>query len=140
MHLVQAILLALLQREKTGRGQQVAVSLFESMLAMQMQEAAMYLQRDVDFSWGAYPLTGVFPTRDGALVLVGAFKSNPLRDICAALGLPDLSADARYADFAGQMTHKKTLAGDVPRALRQRHDRALAGTARRAGPACARPC
>jgi crotonobetainyl-CoA:carnitine CoA-transferase CaiB-like acyl-CoA transferase len=39
MHLVQAILLALLQREKTGRGQQVAVSLFESMLAMQMQEA-----------------------------------------------------------------------------------------------------
>ena len=56
MHLVQAILLALLQREKTGRGQQVAVSLFESMLAMQMQEAAMYLQRDIDFSWGAYPL------------------------------------------------------------------------------------
>ena len=42
MHLVQAILLALLQREKTGRGQQVAVSLFKSMLAMQMQEAAMY--------------------------------------------------------------------------------------------------
>jgi crotonobetainyl-CoA:carnitine CoA-transferase CaiB-like acyl-CoA transferase len=109
MHLVQAILLALLQREKTGRGQQVAVSLFESMLAMQMQEAAMYLQRDLDFSWGAYPLTGVFPTRDGALVLVGAFKSNPLRDICAALGLPDYSADPRYADFAGQLAHKKTL-------------------------------
>jgi crotonobetainyl-CoA:carnitine CoA-transferase CaiB-like acyl-CoA transferase len=109
MHLVQAILLALLQREKTGRGQQVAVSLFESMLAMQMQEAAMYLQRDLDFSWGGYPLTGVFPTRDGALVLVGAFKSNPLKDICAALGLPDLSADARYADFAGQAANKKFL-------------------------------
>jgi crotonobetainyl-CoA:carnitine CoA-transferase CaiB-like acyl-CoA transferase len=83
--------------------------LFESMLAMQMQEAAMFLQRDLDFSWGAYPLTGVFPTRDGALVLVGAFKSNPLRDICSALGMPDLSADARYADFAGQAAHKTTL-------------------------------
>lgn len=109
MHLVQAILLALLQREKTGRGQQVSVSLFESMLAMQMQEAAMWLQRGRDFSWGAYPLTGAFPTTDGAVVLVGAFKANPLRDICTALGLPDLSADPRTADFAGQVKHKAEL-------------------------------
>jgi crotonobetainyl-CoA:carnitine CoA-transferase CaiB-like acyl-CoA transferase len=109
MHLVQAILLALLQREKTGRGQQVAVSLFESMLAMQMQEAAMWLQRGRHFSWGSYPLTGGFETTDGALVLVGAFKSNPLQDICAALGLPDLSADQRYATFQGQVEHKAEL-------------------------------
>jgi crotonobetainyl-CoA:carnitine CoA-transferase CaiB-like acyl-CoA transferase len=109
MHLVQAILLALLQREKTGRGQQVAVSLFESMLAMQMQEAAMWLQRDRHFSWGSYPLSGGFETSDGAIVLVGAFKTNPLQDICAALGLPDLSADQRYANFAGQVAHKAEL-------------------------------
>ncbi|MGO8835572.1 MAG: CaiB/BaiF CoA transferase family protein [Roseiarcus sp.] len=109
MHLVQAILLALLQREKTGRGQQVSVSLFESMLAMQMQEAAMWLQRGRHFSWGAYPLTGGFETSDGALVLVGAFKTNPLKDICAALDLPDLSADPRYATFEAQVAHKSEL-------------------------------
>ncbi len=109
MHLVQAILLALLQREKTGRGQEVAVSLFESMLAMQMQEAAMWLQRGRHFSWGSYPLTGGFETANGAIVLVGAFKTNPLQDICAALGLPDLSADQRYATFAGQVAHKAEL-------------------------------
>jgi formyl-CoA transferase len=109
MHLVQAILLALLQRERTGRGQQVAVSLFESLLALQMQEAAMWLQRQRDLNWGGFPLTGVFPTRDGALVLVGAFKPNPLQDICRALELPDLSADPRYADFAGQVEHKPVL-------------------------------
>jgi crotonobetainyl-CoA:carnitine CoA-transferase CaiB-like acyl-CoA transferase len=109
MHLVQAILLALLQREKTGRGQQVSVSLFESMLAMQMQEAAMWLQRGRHFSWGAYPLTGGFPTTDGAIVLVGAFKSNPLQDICAALDLPDLSADPRFATFKDQMANKSDL-------------------------------
>ncbi|MBB4018792.1 formyl-CoA transferase [Chelatococcus caeni] len=109
MHLVQAILLALLHRERTGRGQQVSVSLFESMLAMQMQEAAMWLQRGKDFSWGAYPLTGVFRTSDGAIVLVGAFKTNPLRDISTALGLPDLSQDQRYATFQGQVAHKAEL-------------------------------
>lgn len=109
MHLVQAILLALLQREKTGRGQQVSVSLFESMLAMQMQEAAMWLQRGQHFSWGAYPLTGGFPTSDGAIVLVGAFKSNPLKDICAALDLLDLSADPRFATFNDQVAGKSEL-------------------------------
>jgi formyl-CoA transferase len=109
MHLVQAILLALLQRERTGRGQQVAVSLFESLLGLQMQEAAMWLQRQRDLNWGGFPLTGVFPTRDGAVVLVGAFKPNPLQDICRALDLPDLSAEPRYASFAGLVEHKATL-------------------------------
>jgi formyl-CoA transferase len=109
MHLVQAILLALLQREKTGRGQQVAVSLFESMLAMQMQEAAMWLQRGQHFSWGGFPLTGVFETSDGAIVLVGAFKTNPLQDICKALGLEDLSRNPRYATFEAQVAAKPEL-------------------------------
>lgn len=109
MHLVQAILLALLQREKTGRGQAVSVSLFESMLAMQMQEAAMWLQRRKDLNWASFPLTGVFPTTDGAVVLVGAFKANPLRDISAALGLPDLSLEERFSNFARQTESKAEL-------------------------------
>lgn len=109
MHLVQAVLLALLQREKTGRGQEVSVSLFESALAMQMQEAAMWEQRGQHFSWGSFPLTGVFETQDGAVVLVGAFKANPLRDISTALGIDDLSLDQRFSTFAGQMAHKKEL-------------------------------
>ena len=60
--LVQGILLALLQREKTGVGQKVSVSLYNSMLAMQMQEAAMWLMRERELNWGAMPLTGVFET------------------------------------------------------------------------------
>lgn len=109
MHLVQSILLALLQRDRTGVGQQVSVSLYDSMLAMQMQEAAMWLQRKRDLNWGSFPLTGVFETSDGALVLVGAFKANPLQDICRALDLPDLSADPRHATFAAQVATKAEL-------------------------------
>jgi formyl-CoA transferase len=109
MHLVQGILLALLQREKTGMGQQISVSLYDSMLAMQMQEGAMWLQRERDLNWGAFPLSGVFRTSDGALVLVGAFKANPLQDICRALDLPDLSADPRHATFDEQVKTKAEL-------------------------------
>jgi len=103
------VLLALLQRQKTGRGQIVSVSLYDSMLAMQMQEAAMWLMRDRDFSWGAMPYSGVFETTDGAVVIVGAFKANPLRDICTALGLDDLSQDPRFSSFERSVANRNEL-------------------------------
>lgn len=109
MHLVQGILLALLQRARTGEGQRVEVSLYNSMLAMQMQEATVRLMRDRELNWAAMPLSGVFETTDGAIVLVGAFKENPLRDICAALELPDLSLEDRFADLARQTAHRDEL-------------------------------
>jgi len=109
MHLVQGILLALLHRDRTGRGQQISVSLYDSMLAMQMQEAAMWLQRKRELNWGAFPLTGVFETTDGALVIVGAFKANPLREISLALGLDDLSADPRFADLEASRRNRAAL-------------------------------
>lgn len=109
MHMVQGILFALLQRERTGEGQKVAVSLYNSMLAMQMQEAAMIMMEDSEVNWAAMPLSGVFDTQNGALVLVGAFKANPLRDICAALEIEDLSLDARFADLHAQFKHKAEL-------------------------------
>ena len=109
MHMVQGILLALLQRARTGEGQKVSVSLYNSMLAMQMQEAAMIMMADSEVNWAAMPLSGVFDTQDGALVMVGAFKANPLQDICAALEVDDLSGDPRYCNLKQQFKHKAEL-------------------------------
>ena len=41
--------------------------------------------------------------------MVGAFKPNPLRDICAALEIDDLSADPRYCDLTQQFKNKAAL-------------------------------
>jgi crotonobetainyl-CoA:carnitine CoA-transferase CaiB-like acyl-CoA transferase len=120
MHMVQGILLALLQRERSGEGQKVSVSLYNSMLAMQMQEAAMILMRDEEVNWAAMPLSGVFECADHPLVLVGAFKANPLRDICAALELPDLSLEARFANREQQLAHKAELQGRLRERFRTR--------------------
>lgn len=109
MHLVQGILLALLQRQKTGEGQHIAVSLYSSMLAMQMQEGTVHMMRGKELNWGAFPLTGVFETTDGAIVMVGAFKTNPLRDICNALEIDDLSSQPQFADFDSQMARRPAL-------------------------------
>jgi len=109
MHMVQGILLAILQRQKTGRGQRIAVSLLDSMLAAQTQEGAAYLMRGKEINWGAMPLSGVFPTSDGALVMVGAFKADPLGSICSALGIEHLGKDPRFVDFEAQVKHKPIL-------------------------------
>jgi formyl-CoA transferase len=109
MLLVQAILLALLARERTGRGQLVHVSLLDGMLAMQLQEASAWLNLGERLNWGSFPLSGTFRTLDGHVVMVGAFKANPLQDICRALGIEDLSADPRYATHEAQVAHRDDL-------------------------------
>ena len=107
MHLVQGVLAALLAREKSGHGQKVSVSLYDSIIAMQMQEAAQWSKHREILNWAAMPLTGLFDAIDGPLVIVGAFKQNPLRDICAALGIEDLSP--QYPDLTSQRANKPYL-------------------------------
>ncbi|MBJ88297.1 MAG: formyl-CoA transferase [Woeseia sp.] len=107
MHLVQAILAALIGVTKTGKGQRVEVSLYSSMIAMQMQEAACHWHDGKEINWAEMPLSGVFETADGALVMVGAFKINPLQDICGVLQIEDLSVE--YPDFQSQRSAKPYL-------------------------------
>lgn len=110
MHLMQGILLALLARGTTGEGQKVEVTMYDSMLHMQMQEACMQLNRGREINWAAMPLSGVFTTTDGAVCMVGAFKENPLRDISAALELgEDLSARPGFATLTEQIAHRGEL-------------------------------
>ena len=109
MHMVQGILMALLARERTGRGQRVEVSLYDSLLAMQILEATMALMGRPTLNWARMPLVGTFATADGEIVLVGAFKPNPLRDICAALGLDDLSEHADFSGMEAQAANKPRL-------------------------------
>lgn len=110
MHLFQGVLLAVLARNSSGEGQQVEVSMYDSMLHMQMQEACMQLNRGYEINWAAMPLSGVFTTTDGAVCMVGAFKENPLRDISVALELEeDLSQRPEFATLPEQIAHRPDL-------------------------------
>ncbi|KAB8193777.1 CoA transferase [Nonomuraea phyllanthi] len=110
MHLLQGILLALIERDRTGEGQKVEVSMYDSMLHMQMQEASMQLNRGYEINWAAMPLSGVFETTDGAVCMVGAFKENPLRDVSVALELDeDLSQREEFATQEAQFAARPRL-------------------------------
>ena len=109
MHMVQGILLALLQRERTGEGQKISVSLYNSMLAMQMQEAAMIMMRDSEVNWAAMPLSGVFDTPTGRWCW--SARSRPIRCATSARRwrCPTCRCDARFADLDAQFANKAEL-------------------------------
>ena len=110
MLLVQGILLALLARARTGTGQLVSASLLDAMLFMEQQEATAWLNARQVVNWIALPRNGTFRTKDGKwVVLIGAFKVDPLGDICRALDLPPLGADPRFATDEAQEAHRPEL-------------------------------
>lgn len=69
----------------------------------------MWLMRQRELNWAAQPLSGVFEAADGPLVIVGAFKQNPLRDICSALEMEDLSLRPEFSGEAAQKKHREKL-------------------------------
>ena len=109
MALVQGILLALLERERSGRGQHVEVSLLDTGMFMQMQEYAQWMLRGREINWEHDHLVGVFRAADGWVSVVGLFRPHPLRTVCDALGLKDLSADPRFEDQSLINDHRAEL-------------------------------
>ena len=98
--LAQGIMMALLEREHTGKGQWVHTSLLEAMIFMLDFQAARWLiDGDVPGQAGNdHPTgipTGVFPTADGH-INIAASGDNLFARLCDALGAGELIADPDY--------------------------------------------
>jgi crotonobetainyl-CoA:carnitine CoA-transferase CaiB-like acyl-CoA transferase len=93
MLLVQGILLALIERGKSGMGQKVTTSLFDTAISMQSLEAASTLNYDYETRWFDRALNFPVETSNGWITVLGFFRDNPLQLICQALGIADLSAE-----------------------------------------------
>lgn len=113
LFLAQGILLALLDRETTGKGQWVTTSLLQAMIFMLDFQAARWLVRhEVAQQAGndhptAIP-TGVFPTTDKPIV-IAASGGNLWTRLCAALGAAELADDPRFATNPLRSQNRKAL-------------------------------
>ena len=107
--LAQGILLALLNRERTGKGQRVAINLLDTAMAIQSLEAATTLMHGVTTKWFDLAANFVFKTSDGYLTVLGFFRPNPLQSLCKALGLPDASTAEHLATPDQQRIHRDEI-------------------------------
>lgn len=97
MLLVQGILAAMWSREMTGEGQEVDVALLDGILHLQSEFATAYLNSGQPQAKNTRPTNRFYRTKDDTwIALAGTFGAEPVRDVCLALGLPDLSIDERF--------------------------------------------
>ena len=116
-----AILSALLARQKSGEGQQIDVSLFESAAALGVWETSGYFATGVvpGRLGSAHRVTApyqAFRTEDG-YVTIGATTPNQWPKLCELLGRPELATDPRFDSVANRKAHERELAAIIESVL-----------------------
>jgi crotonobetainyl-CoA:carnitine CoA-transferase CaiB-like acyl-CoA transferase len=107
------IMAALLERERTGRGRHVDVSMSEQLLPlMTTLYAAADAQgrdprRDGELLSGGAPCYKVFRTRDGQYVTVGALEPKFWQTVVEKLGLPQLAGAAFHGGLDSEEIKKQ---------------------------------
>jgi crotonobetainyl-CoA:carnitine CoA-transferase CaiB-like acyl-CoA transferase len=121
LFLAQGILVALLERERSGRGQWVHTSLLQAMVTMLDFQAARWLiAREIPPQAGndhptAIP-TGVFKTADGH-INVAASGQHMFRRLCEALGTEHLTGDPRFATAPDRSRNRAALTVELEKAM-----------------------
>ncbi len=113
MFCAQGVLLALLERGQSGKGQWVKTSLLEAQIQMLDFQAARYLKDDeIPVSAGNdHPTiipTGVFPTSNGHINIAIAGEEIYER-FCNALGAPEMIVDERFLTHALRSKNRKEI-------------------------------
>ena len=109
----QGVLVALLERESSGRGQWLHTSLLEAMVYMMDFQTSRYLidgevpEQAGNFHPTSIP-TGVYQARDGYLN-IAVFGSRIWERFCAILGAPEWVADPRFHDKAARSANRDEL-------------------------------
>ena len=97
-----AILAALYSREKTGRGQQISASLFETQISMLVNIGANWLNRGQDGKryGAAHPSCVPYNTwkcKDGIYMALAANSDRQFKTLCQRVGREDLLEDDRFS-------------------------------------------
>jgi formyl-CoA transferase len=117
----QGILVALLEREASGKGQWLHTSLLESMIyMMDFQTSRWLIDGEVATQAGNFHPTsiptGVYKARDGYMN-IAVFGSKIWERFCDILGAPEWVTDERYMAKAGRSVNRDSLNAEINRRL-----------------------
>ena len=119
-----AVAAALLQRERTGQGQFIDVSMLDTALMLMSPMVASCLMtgraprphgNDHDLAAG-----GCYETADGERIVLGAIMQGQFETFCRLIGRPDLARDRRFADVREQGPHRAELVAEIAAVMKTR--------------------
>jgi crotonobetainyl-CoA:carnitine CoA-transferase CaiB-like acyl-CoA transferase len=115
------ILLALHERNQSGRGQRVEATLFDTALSLLVPHAANLLEsgKEPGLTGSAHPNISPydrFKCADGEIFL-GIMNRGQFERFCEAVERPDLISDTRFSSNALRIEHRQALREEIERAI-----------------------
>lgn len=122
LHAFGAILAALYNRQRTGRGQRIDLSLLSVQLSALANAASAYLlagevPKPQGSAHGAIVPYRAFPTADGH-ILIGAANDKLFGCLCRGLGRPEWADDPRFRTNRDRVANRAALEPLIEAALR----------------------
>jgi formyl-CoA transferase len=141
LYIALAVTAALRERDRSGEGQYIDVSLFESGVSFAVWEAGMY------FGDGTVPRPHGSAHQNNAPyqavrtanghVTIGATTPKNWTAFCRTLGLDDLLADPRYGNAYSRRRHREGLITSIEEVTRTRSTESVVDDLEEAGVPCA---
>jgi crotonobetainyl-CoA:carnitine CoA-transferase CaiB-like acyl-CoA transferase len=137
--LKEGLLLSLLQRERTGRGAYVEVSLEEAALTGLINQASNYLmaghvaQPIGTLHPNIAPYGELFRCRDGGWIILAIGSDMHFHALCSVLGLEGTPADARFRRNTDRVMARAELAELLAPAIAAMHRKDLLDRLEKAG-------
>lgn len=119
MYAYSSILAALYNREHTGEGTAISVSLFDTVVefmgyALNHSLHSGHDQPPNGMSSPSVAPYGGYPTSDGQVAVLGTTNDAEWRRLAGTLlGRPDLADDPRYASNAGRLRHRAEIDAEI---------------------------
>jgi crotonobetainyl-CoA:carnitine CoA-transferase CaiB-like acyl-CoA transferase len=123
--LKEALLIALYNREKTGKGNFVSISLFDTAVASLANQATNWLVagkipvRQGSLHPNIAPYGEVFLTSDNQRILLAVGSDRQFSDLCNTLDLDDLCKDQRFNENQSRIKFRKALSEELEIAIRK---------------------
>lgn len=114
-HVKEAVLMALLKRNKTKKGSRIAVSLFDAAVSSLANQATNWLvakhlpQRTGSLHPNIAPYGEILTTKDKHLVTFAIGSDTQFKKLCGLLGLDKLSSDKNYSNNQLRVKNRKAL-------------------------------
>lgn len=124
IYLATAVMAALFERERSGKGQEISVSLLDATMSMLINYSVAVMDGGAELKpmGSGHPQLvpyQAFPSKDGHIV-IAAGTNKIYRELCTALGMPEFAEDPRFRGNQDRVKNREALVAAISQVTQRR--------------------